>query len=109
MIFIKYNSKLLKFFPKWVDSFVFRQTIHVRGDKISETLLAHEYIHTRQYRKYGFVCFLVIYMFEYFLNLIKYRDSFKAYRSISFEKEAYSLQDTEKIHTEISGIEFKEK
>ena len=39
---------------------------------------------------YSFVPFYVLYLPEWFVRLICYCNSFKAYRSISFEQEAYT-------------------
>lgn len=58
---IRYNSKLLAFFPDWVDAFVFQDTIFVRGDYISPRLLRHEQKHVEQYARYGTIGFLVRY------------------------------------------------
>lgn len=50
----------------------------------------HESIHTAQQKELLFVFFYLIYLFEWLFNLVKYRDFKKAYRNISFEKEAKS-------------------
>ena len=49
----------------------------------------HERIHLRQQLELLIIFFFVWYFFEYFLRLIKYRDSYKAYSKICFEREAY--------------------
>lgn len=50
----------------------------------------HEHIHTAQYRELGFVLFLPLYLLEWLIKLLYYRfNTKKAYRSISFEREAY--------------------
>ena len=50
----------------------------------------HERIHLRQQLELLIVFFFIWYFFEYFIRLIKYRDSFKAYSRICFEREAYA-------------------
>lgn len=52
-------------------------------------LLEHEMVHVKQYARDGFAKFILKYLGEYFFNLIKYRNHNKAYRNISYEKEAY--------------------
>lgn len=61
---------------------------------LTDSLINHERIHTAQMRELFFIPFYMIYVIEWLLLLIKYRgDSFKAYRNISFEKEAYRFSD----------------
>lgn len=50
------------------------------------TLLNHERIHTAQMRELGFLPFYVLYMLEWLVRLVL---PGKAYRNISFEREAY--------------------
>ena len=50
----------------------------------------HEYIHSKQQLEMLYIPFFIIYIIEYLYNLIKYMNINKAYRNISFEKEAYS-------------------
>lgn len=52
----------------------------------------HEYIHTLQQREMLFVGFYVWYLVEWIIGLCRYRNSHKAYRQISFEREAYAHQ-----------------
>lgn len=51
--------------------------------------LAHEYIHTEQMQRDGYVKFYCKYLYEYVRNLIKYKDSRQAYYNVSYEIEAY--------------------
>lgn len=51
--------------------------------------LNHEYIHTLQQRELLFVGFYLLYVLEWFVKFLVYRDSHKAYHCISFEREAY--------------------
>lgn len=53
----------------------------------------HESIHTAQMKELGYILFYIIYLIEYLILYRKYKDSDKAYRNISFEKEAYNNQD----------------
>jgi hypothetical protein len=52
----------------------------------------HEYIHTKQMRELLYIPFYIIYFLEYLVRLFLLQSHKKAYRAISFEKEAYSNQ-----------------
>ena len=64
-----------------------------RDNSISDKTLNHEMIHTEQMKEMLYVFFYLWYLIEWFVRLIMLRDSHKAYRSISFEQEAYSNQE----------------
>ena len=57
-----------------------------------DTLLLHEYIHTKQMRELLYLAFYLWYIIEWLVRLAMYRDMNKAYRNISFEREAYENQ-----------------
>lgn len=61
------------------------------GTDISEKkhLINHEHIHARQQLEMMWLFFFLWYVAEYLIKLIRYRNHSKAYRSISFEKEAF--------------------
>ena len=66
-------------------------TIFVREGKVTtKTVLNHERIHTAQMKELWYIGFYIIYAFEWLFNIFKYWNSHKAYRNISFEKEAYN-------------------
>lgn len=50
----------------------------------------HERIHLRQQLELLIVFFFIWYLTEYLIRLIQYKDSYKAYNKISFEREAYA-------------------
>lgn len=52
----------------------------------------HERIHLDQQLELFLVGFYLIYLIEFLIRLIQYRDWHSAYRNISFEREAYSNQ-----------------
>ncbi|GAA0871373.1 hypothetical protein GCM10009117_05190 [Gangjinia marincola] len=52
----------------------------------------HEYIHLRQQLELFIVPFYLLYFMEYIFRLIQFRDFYKAYRNISFEREAYAKE-----------------
>ena len=59
------------------------------ADKKDAVFVNHERIHLRQQLELLIVFFYVWYFVEYVLRLLQLKDHKKAYRSISFEKEAY--------------------
>lgn len=65
---------------------VFARNEYKDLDKI---VLNHEAIHTAQMKELLYIPFYILYGIEYLINLIKYRDGDKAYKNISFEREAY--------------------
>lgn len=52
-------------------------------DDKNEDLLIHEYVHIKQYKKYTWIVFWLIYLYEYMV---------KGYVMVSFEREAYRIQ-----------------
>ena len=66
--------------------------LFVRGnEKINDVVLNHEQIHTAQMREMLYVPFYVWYVIEWLIRL--FIDRKTAYKSISFEKEAYQNQE----------------
>ena len=59
------------------------------GCTMSESDINHEMIHTAQMKEMGYVFFYIWYLVEWLVKLVKLGDSNKAYRAISFEREAY--------------------
>ncbi len=57
--------------------------------KHRETLINHEKIHLRQQLELLVIPFYVIYLIEFFIRLILYKNWSLAYENISFEREAY--------------------
>lgn len=62
----------------------------IRFPHLLEKLSRHEYIHTMQGREMFWVFFYIWYGIEWVVRLIEYRNRGKAYRNISFEREAYA-------------------
>ena len=60
--------------------------------QLTKRALRHERIHTEQQREMLFVGFFLWYAVEWIVRLVIYRDSYRAYRNISFEREAYLYQ-----------------
>ena len=61
--------------------------------KQNAVLIRHEKIHHRQQLELLLVFFYLWYALNYFYNLIKYRNHYKAYREIIFEREAFAREN----------------
>ena len=67
--------------------------IFVRNSAVSHyntTVNNHEQIHAQQQKEMLILPFLIWYSIEWLCRLAQYRNSNKAYRNISFEREAYA-------------------
>lgn len=64
-----------------------------KGTRLTDTLLRHESIHWEQEKELLFVFFCLLYVTEFMLRLVQYKNWHTAYRNISFEREAYAHQD----------------
>ncbi|MFC6268851.1 hypothetical protein [Frigoriflavimonas asaccharolytica] len=62
-------------------------------DKDNKVLLNHEKIHIRQQLELLIIFFYIWYVVEYFYHFVKLKNGNLAYRSISFEKEAYANEN----------------
>ena len=60
-----------------------------RHDRV---LINHEKIHLRQQLELFIIFFYLWYVIEYYYWFFRLRDSFQAYKSISFEREAYAKE-----------------
>ena len=68
--------------------------LFVRGNvRINERTIRHEKIHTAQMRELLFVFFYLFYVIEWIIRMVQFRNSYMAYRNISFEREAYQNQE----------------
>ena len=66
--------------------------LFVRNDiktPMDEIDINHESIHSEQYKEMLWIPFLIWYGIEWFIKIFIYGDTHKAYRNISFEREAY--------------------
>lgn len=59
-------------------------------DKANKMLLNHEKIHIRQQMQMLIVPFFIWYLIEFLFRLLQFKDKNRAYRNISFEREAYA-------------------
>ncbi len=70
-----------------------------KAAKTDYVLLNHEYIHLQQQKELLWVIFFVWYILEYLIKLAYYRNTYLAYRHISFEREAYFFEnDLDYLH-----------
>lgn len=60
-----------------------------KEDRDNPVLVNHEKIHLRQQLELLILPFYFLYVTEYILRFIYLKNSYQAYRSISFEREAY--------------------
>jgi hypothetical protein len=64
----------------------------VRNKRLKEdpVFMNHERIHLRQQLEMLVIPFYIWYVMEYTIRLIKYKNSYDAYKYLSFEREAYA-------------------
>lgn len=71
--------------------------VQKRWGKLNRTELHHEFIHTLQQIEMLFILFYIWYGIEYVVRIVQYKgDLMKAYRNISFEREAYGNERNSK-------------
>lgn len=71
-----------------------------KGCIMTPTDFNHESIHTAQMKELLYLPFYLLYVLEWLYRLIQLRDSRKAYRAISHEREAYANQGNPDYLTE---------
>jgi hypothetical protein len=75
--------------PKGADAITIRRTVIVRsGKEDSASLLLHEAVHVRQWRRYGVIGFLVRYLSSYAVWRVRRKGHRGAYLRIPLEIEA---------------------
>lgn len=61
---------------------------------VREDDVVHEFIHIEQWKELWYIGFMLWYLFEWLARCMTYNlDCKKAYRNISFEREAYQNED----------------
>jgi len=60
--------------------------------KENKIMIHHEKIHLRQQLEMLLLFFYLAYVLNYFFNLLKYQNHYRAYREIIFEREAYKME-----------------
>ena len=86
-------SKLL--IPKKYNGMAIYPFIFIKNKKLAgnSILINHERIHLRQQLELIWIFFFTWYVIEFLIHLIRFRNWHKAYRNISFEKEAYQNEE----------------
>lgn len=69
------------------------------GVTLSERLIRHESIHSKQMREMLYIFFYLWYGVEWLIRLVQYRNAMTAYYNISLEREAYANDRTENYLT----------
>lgn len=69
--------------------FIFLKTVALKENKV---LINHEKIHLKQQLETLIIPFYFCYLLEFLIRLLQYKNWKKAYRNISFEREAYANQ-----------------
>lgn len=64
--------------------------VHRKSLAAHPTLINHEKIHLRQQAELLILPFYIWYALEFLIRLVMYLNHHKAYRNISFEREAYA-------------------
>ena len=94
MVRLIYNSKIFNFklIPSWVSAITIANQIHFKQseNEVKLSLINHEMTHIKQISENGILKFYFLYMFYFFINLLKHRNFYTAYRNIPFELEAYN-------------------
>lgn len=76
----------------WVEGIALFPFILTKHSENGAMFLNHERIHLQQQLEMGILPFYVWYLTEYLIRLLKLQNHDQAYRSISFEREAYAMQ-----------------
>lgn len=61
-----------------------------KGTVLSDVDIRHESIHWEQEKELLFIGFYILYVFEFCMKFMDYENWHRAYRKISFEREAYA-------------------
>lgn len=67
----------------------------ISREEMTPTTERHEKIHIAQQKELFVLLFYLVYVFDYFKGLIKYKSKTEAYFRIRMEQEAYENQDIE--------------
>ena len=63
-----------------------------KDDKLNAVFINHEKIHIKQQVELLVLPFYIWYFIEFMLRWIQYKNTFIAYKNISFEREAYAKE-----------------
>ncbi len=95
---VKYSDKFLERISFFMNvggitlyPFIFLKSKYKDSER-GKVILNHEKIHIEQQQELLIVFFYIIYLIEFIRGIIIYEDVNKAYKRISFEREAYAKQ-----------------
>ena len=72
---------------------ILRRKLKGSNSRLADIVINHETIHFQQAVELLFVGFYILYLLNFLVNLIRYRNVDKAYETILFEKEAYGNEN----------------
>ena len=104
-IFIRYKNKNV-----FVNYLMQKGYKEADAIKQYDRLITHELIHHEQQKELLLIFFPLFYYSEFFYNLLKYRNFYRAYRNISFEREVYEgskVYNYLKIREKFSWINYR--
>lgn len=91
-MFVLKSPRFLKYFTfNFAIAIALYLFIIVKSKSLKENtqIIQHEKIHLKQQLELLIIFFYVWYIVEYLIRLWQYKNHYKAYSNISFEKEAY--------------------
>jgi hypothetical protein len=95
---VRYNSNVPKIFGfTGITLYPYIFITVSKKESNKRNILKHEWIHIEQVRREGFFKFYLIYLYEFFTNLFRYKRIYKAYRNISYENDAYKNEKKVKL------------
>ena len=77
----------------WTRAITVGPFIFIKQSLYTKQVLNHEYVHFLQQRELLFLFARPIYILEFVVKLLWYRNLITAYQSISFEREAFGFQN----------------
>jgi hypothetical protein len=85
------------FINKAFEAFTIYPFIFIKNkeDNINKTLINHEKIHLKQQLELLIIFFFIVYFLEFIWYYVRFKSFMKAYRSISFEQEAYQNESNQ--------------
>lgn len=78
--------------PKAFHAITLFPFVFYNGEKLTDSELRHETIHLWQQLALLWVFFYLLYALFWIVNLVRYRDRYRAYREIPFERYAYARE-----------------
>lgn len=81
-----------KFPPRGFYAITIFPVIFYKSEKLVESEVRHEVVHLWQQATLLVVPFYLLYLAFWVVGLLRYRNSYRAYREIPFERSAYLLE-----------------